>query len=208
MQETDSSTTMTTPETSELQRYNQAIRFFIYGQAGFYLALFVCVLLLPRGLVVNHGFTYYGENTLTMIPFGLAFLTSGVFTLASSLYLPRAMPFRMVKIAFWLMIPLLLAIMLTTSSVNMFLNHIHLKFGEALFILQAVMCFWMGLVVCRNLTNYLLLLLLVISGVVSIVAVNDIIPYLIEGQVAYQLVFGLLVVHTMSKLRERLTTDN
>ncbi|HEY3376744.1 MAG TPA: hypothetical protein VGL77_04550 [Armatimonadota bacterium] len=184
-------------------RAQWAFRYFLAGQLGFWALLLVCVLLLPQGLLANHGFTYYGKYALTLAPYRLAFIVSGLGTLLASFYLPAQRPFRVLAWAFRLMAPLLYALVVTTAADNWALGLIHVKFGETLFLLQTALAAWLALFLCPDRRNRVLLLLLVLGGLASIITLNDILPYLIEAQILFQLAFGLLVLQSLAKLGNR-----
>lgn len=184
--------------------YQRAIRFFIYGQLGFLLFLLVCIILQPRGLLANHGFSYYGDYARTTLPYRLAFLAVGILSYVSSLFFPPAMPFRAIRFAFRLMLPLLLGIVVTTAPARPDLDRIHVPLGVVLFVLQVSLSFWLALYVCKDRRNYALLALLTVGGVLSLLALLKVIPYLIEGQMLFQLAFALLTIHSLNQLKSRL----
>ena len=195
------STIITEKSTGDLRKFDRAIRYLTYGQFGFFFSLVVCVLLSPQGLLANHGFTYYGEHARTVVPYGLAFGVCGLCTLLSTWYLPDGRPFRVIKFALRLLLPLLCAVAITASN-QPSLGKLHVRFGEALFGLQFGMSAWLALDIHKDWRNAAYLLLLFCSGLASLLAVYNVIPYLIEGQIIFQLAFGVVVIYTLGKLRD------
>ena len=191
------------PAIPQPDRYNQAIRYFLYGQLGFLLGLAVCVALLPSGLGMNRGFSYYGDVPLTLLPYSLAFLAIAIFTLLASYALPDAAPFRVIKIVFRCTMPLLFLIVLSTLSLDPLVIQIHITCGVTLFILQVLFATWLAFLVCRGWRNALLYVLLFAGGLVSLLSLSHVITYLIHGQVVFQLAFGGLVLNTLAQLRPR-----
>ena len=171
------------------------------------MALMVCILLLPQGLTANHGFSYYGEHPVTMVPYRLAFLISGIFTLLCALYLPNNRPFRVMKIVFFLMLPFLLGLVFTTSSATQLISQIHVGIGTSLFVSQLVLGFWLASFICSVPRNTVLLVLLLFGGFISLLSLLDIMPYLMQGQILFQLAFGALTASTLIELRTTVTQD-
>ena len=191
---------MTTPDTVNLRTYRQAISYFAIGQAGFLCSLIICVLLLPKGLLANHGFSYYGDYTRTMLPYHLAFAVCGVCTLLASFSLPSAMPFKLIKYAFRLIPVLLLGIAVTTAPHSPTLDNIHRPIGVTLFVLQFALGTWLACIAGKDRLNLLLLPLLIGSGLVSLLALCAIIHCLLEGQVLFQFAFAMLIIRGLNRL--------
>ncbi|MHB9130693.1 MAG: hypothetical protein ACYDBB_06345 [Armatimonadota bacterium] len=188
---------------SEARRYRWAVGWFVAGQAGFLAMLLVCVVMDPRGLLANHGFSYYGDFVRTTLPYRLAFLVAGACTLLSSWYLPNDTPFRAIKFSFRMMVLLLFGIMVTTGHFTLTYNLIHVRIGVVLFLVQLVVGTWLALLVCRDRWNIALLVLAYSSSLFALVALQGYIPLLIEGQLLFQLAFGALMVRTLVRLRPR-----
>ncbi len=159
------------------------------------------MLLLPQGLKANQGFSYYGDHARTVMLYRLAFTASGGCLLFSALFLPDVQPFRVIKLAFRLMPLLLLGLVLTTAPHSPLLDTIHRPIGVALFILQLALSCWLAFFVCKDRLNQWLFVLLLLSGLASFLALIYVIHYLIEGQVIFQLAFGVLIIHSLRKLK-------
>ena len=184
-------------------QYRLAIGYFIAGQVGFFALLLVCILMLPQGVTMNRGFSYYGDIERTVIPYSLAFLVSGIFSLLASLYLPDNMPFRVIKYTLRLMLPLLGVIVITTFSLAPLPVAIHIGFGVALFSIQFLFAAWLGLFIQADHLNHAFCVLLFAGGIISLCSLLHLLAYLIWGQIIFQLAFGLLVAHTLVALRAK-----
>ncbi len=193
---------MTRQDTGTPQPTRQALIYFVLGQLSFFAALVVCLLLLPQGLWANHGFSYYGDYAITTLPYRLAFLVCGGGTLLASFFLPRGMPCRVLKYAFWLMPVLYLGIVITTvphaAPNSALLDNIHRGIGVTLFVLQFGLGAWLAGRNLRDGINQLLLVLLFLGGLASLLALLYIIHYLIEAQMFFQLAFALLILRALS----------
>jgi len=190
-----------TMSSTDPQHFQQAIRYFITGQVGFFLLLLLCIVMIPEGVTENRGFSFYGDNGYTVVPYSLALLISAVFILLSAGRLPDGPPFRLIKFSLRVTVPLLGLIVISTYSLAPLVIALHIGFGVALFVVQLLFAGWLGFFVCRDRRNYLLLTLLFGGGLVSLLSLTHVITYLIWGQIGYQLAFGFLVVHTLKMLR-------
>ncbi len=187
------------------RRIRQAIRFIFFGLLSFFLCLFISVLILPEGLWTNRGFSYYGDMDATVWLYRLAFLLCGIFLLLAAKALPARMPFAIVRIACWILFPLLVGIVLTTVPNNPALARIHRGIGVTLFIAQLLLDSWLALVVCRDRYSRWLFSLLLLGAVMSLLGVLNIVPYLLESQTIFLLVFGTLLLYSLFRLNERMS---
>jgi hypothetical protein len=192
---------MTEQQPYEKRKYDLALRYFIIGQVGFYAFLIVCVLLEPSGLKGFSGFSHYGDVWRTALAYRAAFLSTTVFTLLSSFYLPDVIPFKALRFTFRVMIMLLFGIVITTGTFNATINNIHIGIGVALFLLQLIVGSWLAIYACRDRWNITLLILAYLGSLFALVALLRIVPFLIEGQVTFELMFALLVIRSLVMLR-------
>lgn len=182
------------------RRYDLAIRYFIIGQIGFFVALMICILFLPQGLTANGGFTYFGKHSATIIPYRFAYLFSGLFTLLSALILPNYRPFKAIRVVFILMLFFLLGLVFTTSTIR-YISHFHVSLGTTLFVSQLVFGFWLAAIVRQMPRNTALFIALFIGGLISLLSLVEVIPYLLEGQMLFLLSFAALVTSALIGLR-------
>lgn len=194
---------MATGRSAAERRYALALGVFLAGQLCFLVCLAVCLALIPRSQAANYGFTYYGAQPLTVLPFRLALLGSGLCSFVTSLLLPRARPFLAIRIVFWVMLLLLIAVVETTSYATMAIRIIHVRFGMSLFVLQGLFAIWLGAVVVRDRLTLALLALLILGGIASLLALYDVIGLFIEAQVEYEIAFGTLTYAALLRLRVR-----
>ncbi len=182
-------------------RYSRAIAAFVAAQAGFFLLLAACVALQPAGLWANHGFCYYGEQARTVWVYRLTYLVTGIGLFLAARWLPAQPPHRVVKIAFTLMIPLLLGLVITTSSASALISITHVRIGTSLFVLELLLACWLAVFVRKDWQNTLLLAACFAGCILSLLCLYVILPYFIQAQAIVQLAFGLLVWHSLAVLR-------
>jgi hypothetical protein len=186
------------------RHYNRAIYSAGVGLVGFFLCLVISVFILPEGLRTNRGFSYYGDMPETRLLYRLAFVICGACMLLSSVSLPRTMPFKVIRVALWLMFPLLFGVVLTTGYPgNPVIVNIHRAIGVTLFVTQVALASWLALFVCRDRLNLTLYVLLLLGGVLSLLGLLGILRYLIQGQVLFLLAFGAVLVYSLVRLRVR-----
>jgi hypothetical protein len=174
------------------------------GLAGFLAGLLIAVAMKPEGIGANRGFSYYGDQPETIALYWLAFLLIGGSLLLAPRWLPRAKPFAAMRTIFRTMCALLTGVLLTTvSDGGRALVLAHQGFGVALFVLEIALVSWLAFRVCRDRANLALFAALVVAGVVSLLALLNLINCLIFAQVAFQLVFGALLIRTLIHLRPR-----
>lgn len=198
---------MNSSDARGLRQYRQAMGLFLCGQIGFYLLLIVCIFLRPQGLFANDGFSYYGDYAQTILLYRLAFIVTGLLTFLSSWFLPKAMPFIAIKFVFRIMPVLLLGVVVTTAPGHTKLDIVHVGIGMTLFVVQLLTACWLALFIYKDRFNQWLLILLLFSGLISLIALEGIISYLLEGQILFQLAFGALMMHTLIGLRSNIRFD-
>ena len=117
----------------------------------------------------------------------------------------RLRPILMTSLATLLgMIPFLFALVITTTTGHPRISALHVRIGTALFVLLFVVACWLALGPVRDRFNAACLLIQSVGGVISWLALRAVIPYLIQGQVVFELAFGGLVLHTLIVLRAKL----
>jgi hypothetical protein len=169
----------------------------VLGQACLFGGLMICVALKPKGLTANDGISYYGIFVRTAVPYAFALL-------GSVLCVRRALrwsapsspnPAYLHRVANWLA-AMSLGVVLTPYSASLLFDWAHTLLGAAVFVLQLVLgaqlLNWSGgdaWVAAFLVTQFL-------SGVVCAVYVLPKHGWLIQGQVAFQLAFGALLMRT------------
>ncbi|GLY77500.1 hypothetical protein [Actinoallomurus iriomotensis] len=170
----------------------------ILGQAVLYVGLLMCVALKPDGLGANDGISYYGIFRQTVVPYAIAILGPGYFIWTA---LRSAAPFAPApvyvrRMANWLAVFSVLVV-LTPYSANLVFDWVHTLAGTFLFVLQLVLGLrllgWSG----GDGWTAGLLLAQFVSGVFCAVYVLPKHGFLLQGQVAFQVAFGALLVRTM-----------
>jgi hypothetical protein len=78
---------------------------------------------------------------------------------------------------------------------------IHVRLGVALFIIELLVDCWLAWYLCKDLRNHMYLALQLVGGLISLLALDEHLRYLLEGQIIFQCAFGLLMLHSLRCLR-------
>jgi hypothetical protein len=173
----------------------------VLAQACLLGGLMVCVGLKPKGLTANDGISYYGIFARTVVPYGFALLGSAVCVRRALWWAAPASPnpdyLRRVANGLAVMSA---GVVLTPYSANLLFDWVHTMLGAAVFVLQLVLgarlLGWSGgdaWVATFLVTQFL-------SGVFCAVYVLPKHGWLIQGQLAFQVSFGALLMRTVRVL--------
>ncbi|HUC86873.1 MAG TPA: hypothetical protein VMR75_00905 [Candidatus Saccharimonadales bacterium] len=166
------------------------------GFGLFFLLLGVCMLLLPQGIKVNEGLSYYGTHSLTVVPYGLAFFALCFGTWRASNILSRgAKQLRFAIFSARLIVILMLGVLLTPNTVNFTFEQLHVIVGSLVFVVQVILGFWFAVKLRTNFITWVLLLVQLFCMAVAYEFLTTLDGYLIAGQFGFQLAFAILVVH-------------
>lgn len=176
------------------QSFAPATRFFLWGQAIFYLFAAAEIAVRPAGLTANHGICYYElfKNTTPLYLCGL--ISAGWLNFQAIRLIPTTDPLsRSVMTTFKWMGLCLIGMICCPIMLGRVLGYIHVTFGSCLFLLQ------LGLAVriflgSRSVGSALLLILQFCAGLVCIFSLAHWLTYQIEGQMVFQFAFGLLML--------------
>lgn len=180
---------------------NKAIANLVYAQFSFFFFLIIAISITTAGFQNNHGLSFYGEHLSTAFPFAAAFITCDYFLLRAADALPSNQPphqtiARLIRI----LTVLLLFILLTPDTVNSFFDWSHIIDSSALFLFELSFSIWLTIYWYQDKLTWLLLLAQFLAGVLAMLSQLHLIYYLSEGILFFQLFFGLLLIHSVSKL--------
>ncbi len=176
------------------------VKYLLSGYICFFALLLVCIILLPQGLLVNHGISYFGDNDNTRIFYILAFAVLGIFMLLGAWSLPGERQLRPVRWSLFLYALLLYGIAISTYTIYPRLGVWHVPFGITLFVLQFALASWLVFAVDNNKINRTLYVVQFVGGVISLLSLLHVTTYLIEGQIIYQLMFGSLLIRSLVRI--------
>ena len=182
---------------------NSAAKLFVFGYAGFFSFLLLCIILIPHGLQANDGVSFYGGVARTIVPYSLGYLFASYYLFRTAHQLQKESQDKNLAIAFVTMAILIIGLTLTPHNR---VEHIHIAFGASLFMLQLFVAIWLA---TRRLQWYrsLLLTILLVAGLLSAYYLPRSSGFMIQSQLIYQLAFGLLAYDYLRRLPTRSKND-
>lgn len=174
------------------------VRYLAYSQIAFYASVLICTILAPAGLRDNDGLSYFGVHKITIIPYGAGLLISAYLVLKSLNYLSEAkklIPLRWsMKSVAWLMA----GIVVTPYSIDNWFDWIHTTIGTTLFSIQLLLVIWLILTIKNDWINWLLLVVQVTGGLISLFYLAPPQGFLLQGQVLFQAAFSVILLRSLS----------
>ncbi len=170
---------------------SKSLRYYLLGQISLFVSIGLCVLLLPKGLSTNDGISYYSGHKSTFFPYSLGLLATAAFTYKAVQTLPKTIN-STIKNAVMVIPVLLLVLVIFPYNYNRSMQLIHTLLSSALILYQLLLAGFITLTTARSRLHYLLLGLLFIEIIVSLFYLSPVKGYLLEGEIAFELTFGLL----------------
>ncbi len=174
---------------------SKAHRLLTLSQLCLYLGLAVSVLLLPEGLTVDHGMSYFGNSGRTLVPHVFGLVSSGALAWYAARFLtePALKPLRRSLQMFSL---LTLGLAVTPSMYDERFSLVHKTFGSLLFTLQFGTAIWIMAITKRDPVKMVLFIVLLVAGTLCALYLKPVSGYLLQSQVVFQLAFGLLILRS------------
>ena len=175
----------------------RASRNVAIGLSSAFGLLLLCVLIRPAGLAANDGLSYFGGYKTTVIPYTLAFfLVAYFYWETAKILVVENSSKRHMTMAMRAMAVLLVGLVLTPHNL---VDPIHTKIGTALFVLQLLLTIWFIAKVEFSWVNLGLGLLELFGGLVSFYYLPKPHGLLLQGQVIFQLAFGVLLFRILNR---------
>src|SRR5512146_121699 len=177
---------------------NGARRLLLLAQLAFWSSVLLCFAVTGGGLGHNHGFSVYGGEWTTILPWavGIAAAAALIWRAADALMghdppLARCLRINVVLLVF---------ILLTPDSINQFFYVAHIIASVVLFLFQAIVGLWL---VLRTRSSLVLQLYVaqIAAGLVAGASQAQWIGLLSPGILVFQLAFGALLVSLPVELR-------
>ena len=182
---------------------NASVRYLIYGQIGFFVCISIAILLAPSGLHANHGLSFYGVTWPTTVLYAIGFFLIGYFSAKATKYFASDSVEHKVITKILRLVPwLLFAIYVTPYSVGQWMDDIHSAFGSTLFVLELGLAIWLAFFVLRDRILKFLTITQFAGGLVSFFSLLGFMSLLIQGQIVFQLAFGVLIIRAVAALSE------
>jgi hypothetical protein len=162
--------------------------------------LLLCIVIDPASLGDNNGFSYFGAKAKTIAPYSLAFLSYAFFMwLASNKLIDKNRSSKVLRAVLIIMALLMVGLTVTPHTI---LVNIHKLFGSSLFVIQLLTSFYLVVRNGKNYLVYLLILLMLTSGLFSwyYLFLND--GYMIQSQLVYQVAFAGILISYLKNIKK------
>lgn len=168
---------------------------FILSQLCLFGSILMCAIMLPDGLSMNKGISYFSSRGLTIIPYSLGLLGCAWFVYKTGQILATQ---GVTRIGRWTMVISVLMVIVTLFpfAINETLRSLHRVFSASLFLTQLAFTVWMTMKWRNDTTNVLLILSLVAIIIGTLFYLSPVLRILIVGEVSFQLVFALICYRT------------
>lgn len=168
----------------------------IYGLCAVLSGIVLCMILMPKGLTANSGVSYYGVQTRTVLILGISFMLCSYFLVRAALSLTNIYPDWIIREVLYIYAVLIIIIALTPYTAGRYVSDLHIASGLVLFLMQFILAIWFCFVLYKNNTNYILLLVLALAGIVSLYYNQSSKGYLLETQLVFQVIFFIIFIRT------------
>ncbi|HEY1644915.1 MAG TPA: hypothetical protein VGF75_00840 [Candidatus Saccharimonadales bacterium] len=177
------------------------VKNLIYAQISFFFCLIIDVVITTKGFSANRGLSFYGEHLDTVIPFAIGFFLCDFFILRAAKLLPELKPtFEVFIMPFRILALLLILIVLTPDNLNGVFNVLHNTDSSSLFLFELILGGWLVFRWHNTALTKVLLASQFIVGIICGMSEFQFTRYLSESSLAYQLIFSILLVLTMSSV--------
>lgn len=191
-----------------LEDGSRALRSLIYAQLSFFGFLALATVVTTVGFTDNNGLSFYGVHYPVVIPFALGLVLCNLFLVRAAHQLPRTIPpFDKLQPALWLITLLVTLVLLTPSFVGSFFHTAHVTVSSLLFAFELLLGLWLTLYWNNNKLAWFLLTAQFVAGLVAMLSQLQIVSYLSQGSLLFQLFFGLLLIWSVSQLIDRVRAN-
>lgn len=180
---------------------------FLWSQCCLFVGLIACIILRPRGLGANNGISYYGTH-LNTLPFYVTALSGSTligFQTSQKLMIDK---YKNFKIFFEALFFLALALILFPYNFNNLYSLIHQSIGTIIFLLQGIFSLYIIMKIKRDIVNIILFVLEIIGGLIAAYYLLPAQGFLIQGQILFQLAFGIIMIKNSIYLTNRTQVNN
>ena len=165
----------------------------ITSQILLYLSILICFLIKPSGFLANNGISYYGTLLSTIVPYIIGILGSSFLLFIGVIKHKKVFKDSLVIILLTALFPLSILLIVFPYTFNNTFSNIHEAIGVLIFVSQLIVSLILAIDI-KRINTYIFLILEVFGGIVSAYYLFPENGYLIEGQLIFQLGFGLLMI--------------
>jgi len=167
----------------------------------------ICIIIRPGGLAANNGISYYGTH-LNTLPFYVIALTGS--TLIGFQTSQRLMDnkYKNFKYFFGSLFFLTLGLILFPYNFNNFYSLTHQLIGTIIFLVQAIFSLYIVIRLKKDFLNTILFAFQILGGLIAAYYLFPEKGFLIQGQILFQIAFGLIIIKNSIYLTNKTKVDN
>jgi len=167
----------------------------------------ICIIIRPGGLAANNGISYYGTY-LNTLPFYVIALTGS--TLIGFQTSQRLMDnkYKNFKYFFGSLFFLTLGLILFPYNFNNFYSLTHQLIGTIIFLVQAIFSLYIVIRLKKDFLNTILFAFQILGGLIAAYYLFPEKGFLIQGQILFQIAFGLIIIKNSIYLTNKTKVDN
>ena len=166
----------------------------ILGQIVLYLSILTCFLIKPSGLTANNGISYFGIFFSTLIPYVIGIVGSSLLLFIGLIKNKSIFKDKFISTLLLILLPLSILLVIFPYNVNNTFSNIHQTIGVLIFVSQLIVSLILA-IESKRFNVYLFLIVEIFGGIISAYYLFPQKGYLIEGQLIFQLGFGLLMIN-------------
>ncbi|TAN23618.1 MAG: hypothetical protein EPN30_07305 [Actinomycetota bacterium] len=158
----------------------------------------VCTIMIWNDKVNIYGISYFGVTTPTLPVVAVGFVVGSWMLIMASSKLPNFAPYGLVKFTLRVVSVGIVLLLLTPYTLDAFFNWTHMILGGAIFAVEM----YTGTVLCfkylRDRVARYALALQFLGGILAMFSLPDnMLNFMLEGEVIFQLGFMVLLNHLM-----------
>ena len=162
------------------------------------LTVMVCTIMIWNNNVNVYGISYFGVTTPTLPIVAIGFVVGSAILIMASRKLPSTSPYGLVKVTLRVVSVGIVLLLLTPYTVDTFFNWAHMTLGAIIFAIEM----YTGAVLCfrhmRDVLSKWALALQFFGGVLAMFSLpNNMLNFMLEGEVLFQLGFMVLLNHLL-----------
>lgn len=190
------------PSARAARRFARATRYAALSWLTFIAAAAVCIVLAPRPLLSHIGFSFYGVDPVTIVPYLAGMLVSDYFLVKTAHALPRGPKnVRVLSEALIVLGFVVVGVCLTPYTVGPLFRDAHRVVSGVLFFTELGVAFWIVFFLCRrSLALRSLLALQLAAAALTMASELGWANRLFGGELIAQFAFGALVLWGLRQL--------
>jgi len=185
-----------------------ARRYLIISQLGLFIALVICLILIPGYLFARNegGMSNYGIHLKTIVPYSLGFIIAAGYCLKAAQSLkPKSLITRRLRQLLFSYSTLLLLVLITTYGykTTALLKNIHITATIVIAYFELIAAGWLCFAILRDKLNIVLLAFQFIGFIIATLTFVGLWHLLFTSQLITIVAFGIILIRGSSSVVEQ-----